>query len=419
MVRNSGSAPFPSSKRRAWRHTLVALALLAPLLACAGDSSVRANSDGVDAIDLAEQAEPVRLELLWRERLVGGGTWDWAAIEYSQPTVCCGGDHVVVGTSKGDLLVLNMVTGRTIWSYKTDAGIDARPATDEDDDEVIVVGNDAGSLYALDISQGLLWKRQLPGELDGAPTIRDGRVFVMSSNEVLHAYDLESGGRLWDYERKVPDYFTLHGLSDPLVENGRVYCGFADGYLVALEADTGETIWLRDLSGGETEFVDVDSKPVLDDGRIYAASYSGGVFALDAASGEQLWREPMVGAAAITMADDLLYTTTSGRYVMALNPNTGERIWRVRHKHAIPTAPVALGNYLLYGSTDEGVYVLDRNLGLPIVKFDPNVGFSAPLMVVDSRVFMLSNHGVFYAFQLKRAARTYNVQLGRRDSPRP
>ncbi|MEL6182849.1 MAG: PQQ-binding-like beta-propeller repeat protein, partial [Myxococcota bacterium] len=249
--------------------------------------------------------------------------------------------------------------------------------------------------------------------------ISGGRVFILSSDEVLHAYDLATGERLWEYKRKIPDYITQQELSTPTVDNDRVYCGFADGSFVAIEAETGAPIWVRDLSGGETESTDVDAQPIIDEERIYITSFSGGVFALNRESGEVMWRAEMKGASTVVRSDDLIYTTTSRRHVVALNPNNGKRIWRIRHQRATPTIPMALDDYLLYGSTDGGLYVLDRNLGLPIVKFDPDVGFNAPLTVQDNRVFVFSNHGVLYAFEVKRAAPRNDFRLGRRDSPRP
>ena len=60
------------------------------------------------------------------------------------------------------------------------------------------------------------------------------------------------------------------------------------------------------------------------------------------------------------------------------------------------------GDLLIYALTDAGLYIADKRTGSVLQYFDPGDGVSADPVVVDDRdLYVMSNRGVLYAFDLK------------------
>jgi outer membrane protein assembly factor BamB len=88
--------------------------------------------------------------------------------------------------------------------------------------------------------------------------------------------------------------------------------------------------------------------------------------------------------------------------VVCLAKADGEPVWKIRHLDSTPTKPTLVGNYLMYGSTDFGMYVVDRTSGYPLLRFDPKGGFNAPITWAGGMALMFSNRGYLYGFHVAR-----------------
>ena len=156
-------------------------------------------------------------------------------------------------------------TGRTLWEKSFEGGCDGSPAFDE---KHIYVGANDGFFYALKRDNGnVVWKEDLSSRSTGAAVIAGGRVFQMTGNQRLWAFDASTGKRLWIYRRNFNDAsvargITIRGVARPLVVRSRILVGFGDGALVSLRVTDGGVIWERDLAGNG-KFHDVDATPVV------------------------------------------------------------------------------------------------------------------------------------------------------------
>ena len=80
----------------------------------------------------------------------------------------------------------------TRWTHEVFGGVDHAPAVGER----IVVGSTAG-VECLDRQGYARWRRGLPAPVVTRPTIAGDLVLVGTRGHVLHAFDVESGERLW------------------------------------------------------------------------------------------------------------------------------------------------------------------------------------------------------------------------------
>jgi len=216
------------------------------------------------------------------------------------------------------------------------------------------------------------------------------------------ALEPATGKWRWQYERDMPEGFTIHGYAGPRLRGAHLLAGFADGYFVALSAASGEVVWAKSLAAASDQFVDVDSTPALSKDVAYVSSYSGGLYALDARDGSVRWRLGIEGVGDVTADADRLYFVAPRYGLHAAHPD-GHVLWRQGLSAAGDlTHPIVVGNYLIFSGSRAGMFVVDRNNGELLEIFNPGQGVcAAPTVdVANHRLFVLSNSGSLYSLNL-------------------
>lgn len=321
---------------------------------------------------------------------------------------------VFVGSSHGTLHAFHQRTGAEVWQHAFTGALASEPlylpAGVSGPEPLLIVGDDDGALTTLEARTGKVrWTYRVRGAIrvratvelseSGAPQKGAGMVYFTSGEGRLYGIDLKSGAWKWQYEREVPENFTIRGASGPLATGGRVYAGFPDGYLAVLNSSTGEVIWTRQLSGEASRFTDVDSTPILQDGALFVSSYAGGVFALDSRDGSTRWRFEMEGAGAVSLGGGRIYAVSAQSGVHCLD-RKGHLLWhQAMANQGELAAPVLLGSHLLVSAASGGLFVADAGSGRLQQFFDAGLGQTGrPAISEDGRyVFVLTNAGAFFA----------------------
>jgi outer membrane protein assembly factor BamB len=157
--------------------------------------------------------------------------------------------------------------------------------------------------------------------------------------------------------------------------------------------------------------MDVDATPLVMEGIVYASSSSGGVYALDKTTGLVKWRLPFWDASQPSSTGNVGGIATDGKalYVSVADLGTyaidlgGNVLWRVGAKGGgEPAEPVVRGDLVVYSLANAGLFVAERKTGNTLEYFDPGDGISAqPTITLDGRLFVVSNRGILYAFDLE------------------
>lgn len=173
------------------------------------------------------------------------------------------------------------------------------------------------------------------------PTVADGTVYFLTAcddNSALHALDPATGNERWR--------LTLSGMtsrSAPAVVDGFAYYGGDDGALHAVDVAAREEAWRADVGG------QLWTTPTVGNGRVFIGSITGDLSAFDARDGERTWRTKTGIAYETTAFDgDTLYT--GGKYVTALDPETGSVRWQFDRRdtyHSQFASPAVVGGIVL------------------------------------------------------------------------
>lgn len=361
------------------------------------------NADAMSALPIEPLGED-RLSLQWKfvtaDRLT-----EVDPQEFAQAGVYA--DTVYVGSQGGTFFALRASNGAVRWRKELGAVL-TRPLLIGG---VLHVGTADGTLLALDAQTGEeRWRYQSRGPIEQPPAVTSSLIVFSNEADQVVAVDGLTGKFKWQYKGETPEEYTLRGHAGVVIDGDLVYTGFSNGTLVALRKDTGSVAWSTSLKADADRFMDVDATPIVIGDRVYASSSSGGVYALDKTTGLVRWRLPFWDAAMPSSTGNVgglatdgkaLYVSVADLGIYAIDLE-GNVLWRVGARGGgEPAEPVVYRDVLVYSLARDGMFIADRRTGETLQYFDPGDGVSAaPTVTADGRLFVMSNRGIFYAFDI-------------------
>ena len=221
-------------------------------------TSPRGDDFGVSAVDA------VSGEQLWATEMPRSG------LSLLFPLTAAGSNIYVSNDLQVD--ALEVTTGELIWSFISDAPVQAPPTASSG----VVYLNAHGTAYALDESTGeQLWSYGGGLFILDAPVVVDG-VWYLSDSGVLHALDAATGQPFWSFDE-------VNVIGAPAAAEGMVFVNGPLGSFYALDAATGDPLW--SLEGEDWSL----SSVLVVGGVLYADSLHGYLHTLDARTGEPIW----------------------------------------------------------------------------------------------------------------------------------
>lgn len=367
---------------------------------------------------------------------------DW---ERGRPEI----DHVhgrlFVGSSDRGLYALRASDGSTIWRFETIGLVQSEPLYDAEMDYVYFGSND-GALYCVRAATGeLVFRFDTGAEVGRKPARAGETLYFSNAADYLFAIDRRSGKARWSTHRTPALGMEISGHAGPTHDpvTGLVYMAYSDGNVIAYDARDGSERWTPvDLSaeaeahtGDTVRYLDVDTTPVVDqhpNGRVvYVSSYAGGVYALDAFTGARLWaNEQATGVTDVMLFREpahapnpngpdkdgptvperkILLAASATTGLQALDPYTGQLLWKNRVPEGGVTAPVQVSGAILVGTTRYGLFLISPKNGRVIDAVDPGTGFAQTPAAHAGRAYAMSNAGALYGVAVRRPL----------DTPRP
>ena len=274
---------------------------------------------------------PGPLERLWNADIGDGASGDSGVL--SSPV--SGGGRLFTLDAVGNVSAFRADTGERLWR------VNVVPEEEEGEavgggiayeDERLYVTTGVGELIALDAAtSGEIWRVGLGAPIRVSPTISEGRVFVITYDNRLHAIDAGNGSLLWTHSGISEDAQLLGGAS-PAVSGGLVIAAYSSGEIFALRVDNGREAWSYTLGsitrlGPLASLGDIKGSPVIDGELVYAVSHAGRLVAISLRSGERLWEQNISSVQTPWIAGDFLFILTTQGDLLCLSRVDGLIRW--------------------------------------------------------------------------------------------
>jgi outer membrane protein assembly factor BamB len=304
----------------------------------------------------------------------------------SSPAVVDG--TVYVGNNDGTLYAIDAVSGEETWSYETDEEVMSSPAVV---DGTVYVGSHDERLHAVDADSGdREWVFEADGTVFASPTYRDETLYFGSQNGSMYAVDT-AGEKRW--QRSVGDRVD----STAAVADDTVYVGTWDddrtGSVVALDAASGEQV-NEYPAGGE-----VACSPTVVDGVVYFGDYARVFYAVDTGTAELVWGREFDGAilSSPVVDDGTVYVAGFDNTLWALDVENGDIEWSYATEDQIFSSPAVTPNTVYVGSADDKLHAIDRASGGELFTVETGEAvLSSPAVTADA-VFVGSSDSRVYA----------------------
>jgi outer membrane assembly lipoprotein YfgL len=306
------------------------------------------------------------------------------------------GGSVTVASSDGTVAVIDPATGRDVWRASVGSPIAAGAGSDG---KLVAVITCANELVALSAGKEA-WRQKLSAVGYTAPFVAGGRVFVLTADRAVSAFDGQSGRKLWTQQR-AGEALVLRHAGVMLAVGDTLVVGLS-GRLAGLIPSTGASRWEAPLASPRglndvERLVDLVGSVSRVGESVCARAFQATVGCVDAGRGTVVWTKPSNGSEGVSGDGTLVFGTEADGKVVAWKRENGERAW-VSDKllHRGLTAPLALGRSVIVGDSMGFVHLLSREDGslLNRLATDGSAIAAAPVLAGNTLVIVTRNGGI-------------------------
>ena len=188
----------------------------------------------------------------------------------------------------------------------------------------VALGGDLGQVWTANISGTT--KRQ---RLAAAPVVSGGRLFVIDTEAMVHAFDASSGAKVWTTQIEVKgDGESSRFGGGASVFDNVVYATNGVGDVVALNAADGSQIWKVRPAGP------LRGAPTISNGNVYVMTQDNQIYALNMVDGSVQWNEAgtlglagIFGVAAPAAGQGTVVAGYSSGELTAYRYENGRNLW--------------------------------------------------------------------------------------------
>ncbi len=284
---------------------------------------------------------------------------------------------------------------------------------------VLYVTTGFGEVRAMDPRTGnLYWTKTFDGPITGAPTVADGRVFVVSRDDNAFALDAKTGNTLW--EAQGVGGVGLFGGASPAVDGSLVVIPFSSGEVLGLVTRNGLQVWGTAITGGRRGLVrnsinDISGDPVIDGGTVYASNQSGRTISLNRETGERNWTISEGSYGPAWPVGGSVFLLSDEGALIRVEAATGALVWEQRLPEYVPKGgwfgpgektqaiphygPILAGSRLWVASADGLLRAFDPSRGTPLGSVPLPGGAGAPPAIAGGVMYIVNQDGDLLAFQ--------------------
>jgi outer membrane protein assembly factor BamB len=307
------------------------------------------------------------------------------------------GNEIYVAASDGVVAAIDIRTGGDVW--RTSLGTSLSAGVGADGRYVSVVSQD-NEVITL-VAGKVIWRQKIPALTLTAPFVAGERVFVVSTDRTVTAFDAASGQKLWQQQRN-GDALIL-GQAGLLLAVGDTLVVGLSGRLVGLNPQNGNIRW--DLavasSRGTNEIerlVDIVAGSSRAGDNICVRAFQSAIGCVNASTGRLLWTKPAAGSTGLHGDDALLVGTERDGRIQTWKISTGERDWaseRLRYRSL--SAALMVGRSVVIGDDSGNLHFLSRLDGEPLNRMstDGSSIVTTPVLAGQTVVAVTQRGGIF------------------------
>lgn len=321
-------------------------------------------------------------------------------------------DKVFAMDVEGHVSALSLSTGEVLWEQDTapEHGMTQPISGGLCYDDGFLYATTAGAeILKLNAKDGSIkWRSPVSAPVRSAPTVVDGRAYVVSINNQLEVFKTENGDPIWTHSG-ITEAAGLLGGAKVAVQGGTVIVPYTSGEVFALRADNGYALWNEMLSvfnrvDSVSSLAHIKARPVIDQGLVVLMSHAGRITALQLRDGRSAWSKDVGGIRTPAVSGGFIFFVTNDQDLVCMTLKDGRIVWIKQLPQApegekAPTTlwsgPVLANNRLVLGGSNGIAILVSPEDGriLETLKL-PEGTLLSPILVKETLIFMLEDASV-------------------------
>ncbi len=348
----------------------------------------------------ADRPKPTALET-FTPRISSAQVWNARIDNVSFPLLVAvrNGNFFVAGAD-GNVLALQAEDGRELWRASAGAALSAGVGSDGRFASVVTRANE---VVTFDGGKEV-WRQRVPSRVVTAPLVAGERVFVMSVDRAVHAFDALDGRRLWTLQRP-GDALTLAQAGVVLPYRNSLLVG-QGVRMASIDPLRGTLQWELPMASprgtNEVERLADLLGPALRLGdKVCARAFQSAVACVDATRGALLWSRNVGGVNAVGGNAEALFGADASDRITAWRADSGDVLWtNEKLLYRGLSGALAVGSSVVFGDIEGYVHFLSAATGELQLRLptdgSPVVG--TPVSS-GSTVLVTTRKGGLYAFR--------------------
>jgi len=387
MMRSPSSsfvAGWVSAVFSGWRYPATVLALVL-LASCSG------GANQPKPAQLKPLVPVVAVQQIWSARL--------GPVSFPM-TVSASGNNLFAAASDGVVAAIDARTGRDIWRLNLVTPLAAGVGSDGRMAAVVTLGNE---LVAI-VEGREIWREKLTAQAYTAPFVAGGRIFVLTADRAVHAFDGNSGRKLWTQQRPT-EPLVLRQAGVLLAVGDTLVAGLA-GRIAGLNPANGSLRWEVPIASPRgindvERLVDLVGPVSRLNEVLCVRAFQASVGCVNADRGVLQWTKPADGSVGLDGDERLVFAAESDGKVVSWKRADGESGWssdQLRYRGL--TAPRVVGRSIAIGDASGFVHLLSREDGTLINRLttDGSAIVATPTLVGETLV-VVTRAGTIFGFQ--------------------
>ena len=310
-------------------------------------------------------------------------------------------DRIALANGQGVVAVLDASTGKDIWRIKLDQAISAGVGSDGQQLAVVTRNNELVVLQDGKVQ----WRKSLPAQSFTAPLVAGARVFVLTADRSVIAFDGATGRQLW-LQQRPGEPLVLKQAGVLLAFKNTLLVGLS-GRLAGLDPNSGVIRWESAIATPRgtndiERLVDLVAPFDRVGDVVCVRAFQSAIGCVNAERSLGMWTRPSNGEMGVSGNETLVVAPLSNGVVQAWSRVNGERLWDTeRLKYRSLSAPLVTPRGVLVADNGGWLYLLSLADGalLNRIKLDAEELATAPVMA-GSRYVVVSREGRVTGLQI-------------------